>query len=247
MTYFHRQAAAYAEFRPDYPDELFRYAATLTARHHCAWDCATGNGQAAVCLARTFDRVIATDASAEQLAHARPHPRVEYRLASAEASGLPGGTAELVTVCQALHWFDRPRFFAEARRVLRPEGALIATVYGDAHIVGHAALDDLMQTFNKLTMRDYWPPDRALVNELYAGITFPFELLAAPELEMSRQWTLLQLAGYLRSWSAVSRFSARHGFDPVIEIEKQMENFWGDPLTERKIEWPFRIFAGRVK
>lgn len=245
MTWFRHQAAEYAEFRPDYPTELFAYAASLVERHQLAWDCGTGNGQAAVGLAGHFASVIATDVSNEQLAHARAHPRIDYRIAPAEASGLADHSVDLVISCQALHWFDRPKFFAEVKRVLVPGGALVVTVYGDAHISDNEPCDAMLQKFNKGDMGEYWPADRCLVDELYASVEFPFPLQPAPPLTLERQWTLPQLAGYLRSWSSVARYIERHGGDPVAAVEEQMQACWGGPQQQRLIRWPFRIFAGR--
>jgi ubiquinone/menaquinone biosynthesis C-methylase UbiE len=247
VSYFRHQAREYAEFRPDYPEELFQFAASLVRRHDLAWDCATGSGQAATQLAKYFARVIATDISAEQIANAHAHAGVEYRVAPAECSGLPDAAANLITVCQALHWLDRPRFFAEARRVLAPGGALIATVYGDAQVAGDERLDAMLQRFNKQTMGEYWPLNRGLVDELYAGIEFPFRLLPAPQLTMTKQWTRAQLAGYLRSWSATARYVQRHGKDPVANFEREMQHGWNEACERREIRWPFRIFAGRVE
>jgi SAM-dependent methyltransferase len=249
MSYFDRQAATYAEFRPDYPDDLFRYVGSLAANHRCAWDCGTGNGQAASRLAQYFDRVIATDISAEQITHARRQPNIEYRVAAAESSGIADRSVDVVMVSQALHWFDRPRFFAEARRVLAPGGALVVTVYGDAHIDSQtssgAQLDAILQRFSKDFMRDYWPADRKLVDDLYSRIEFPFPLLPAPEIALTRRWSLPQLAGYLRSWSSTMRYIERHGGDPVAEVEREMRPLWQNPDTPMTITWPFRVFAGR--
>jgi len=216
-------------------------------RHRCAWDCGTGSGQAAQRLADYFDRVIATDISVEQIAHGRRRENIEYRVAAAEASGLASGSVDLVTVCQALHWFDRPRFFSEARRVLAPGGAVVVTVYGDAQIAGDALLHAMLHSFSKEFMGSYWPPDRKLVDDLYRDIEFPFPLLPAPEIAMEKQWTLAQLAGYMRSWSSTARYVERHGVDPVQDVEREMLRLWGDPNTRRTVRWPFRIFAGRFE
>ena len=247
MSYFQHQAREYAQFRPDYPDELFRFAASLVRRHELAWDCATGSGQAAVGLAQHFGRVIATDVSAEQIASARQQSRVEYRVAPAEEGGLPNGSVDLITVCQALHWFDRPRFFAEARRVLSRDNALLITVYGDAHVRGDDELDAALHRFSKQTMRYYWPLNRELVDDLYAGLEFPFPLLPTPELKMTKQWTLAHLAGYVRSWSATTRYIQQNGRDPALLFEQKMQRRWGDPEQAREIWWPFRVFAGRFE
>jgi SAM-dependent methyltransferase len=245
MSYFRKQAAAYADFRPDYPEELFRYVASLVANHRIAWDSGTGNGQAASRLAEFFDTVIATDISPEQISHARRRPNINYRVAPAESSGLADHSVDVVTVCQALHWFDRSRFFAEARRVLVAGGALVATVYGDAAIDGNVELNAILQRFSKHFMRDYWPPDRKLVDNLYSAIEFPFALLAVPEITMTTRWTLAQLAGYMRSWSSTARYFERHGADPVGDVEREMRVFWPNPDTPLTVTWPFRIFAGR--
>jgi ubiquinone/menaquinone biosynthesis C-methylase UbiE len=132
--HFSKQAADYAKFRPRYPKELFRRLASIAPDTQLAWDCATGTGQAAIELAEFFDRVIATDASEKQIANAERHPRVEYRAATAEESGLDAASVDLVTVAQALHWFDLDRFYAEVRRVLKPQGLLAATAYKLAKI-----------------------------------------------------------------------------------------------------------------
>src|SRR5215475_11590766 len=120
--HFSRQAANYAKFRPRYRRELFDYLASIAPGRELAWDCGTGNGQAAVGLASVFDRVIATDASKKQIANAEPHNRVEYHVAPAENSGIPSGTIDLIMVAQALHWFDLDRFYGQAGRVLKPDG-----------------------------------------------------------------------------------------------------------------------------
>ena len=88
--HFSGHAVEYAKFRPHYPDELFEHLASISPRHEVAWDCATGNGQAAVGLARHFDGVTATDASAQQIESAEPNDLISYRVAPAEASGIDG-------------------------------------------------------------------------------------------------------------------------------------------------------------
>ena len=113
--HFSGVANRYVDFRPHYPAELFDYVATLVPRTSLVWDCACGNGQATLDLAQRFERVIATDASREQIASAMPHPKVEFRVAPAEQSGLPDESVGLITVAQALHWFDLERFYAEAK------------------------------------------------------------------------------------------------------------------------------------
>jgi len=242
--HFSGVASAYAGFRPRYPDALFDWLADLAPRRELAWDCATGSGQAAVALASRFERVIATDASEEQIAAATRNPRVEYRVASAEASRLDGGSADLVTVAQALHWFDRPAFYGEAERVLRPGGVLAAWTYGHPHLDDPGA-DAVFQDFYSKTVGAYWPPERALVDAGYSTVEFPFAEVEPPAFEMETQWPLAALLGYVGTWSATTRFRAARGFDPVPRLAEDLASSWGSREKPRRIRWPLAVRAGR--
>src|SRR5438445_1151717 len=237
-------SSAYAGFRPGYPDWLFQWLAGLPARRNLAWDCATGSGQGAVGLAPRFDRVIATDASAEQIAAATPHPRVDYRVAPAEASGLESESVDLVTVAQALHWLDRPAFFAEALRVLRSDGVIAAWTYGNPRL-DDAQADLVLQRFTSQAVGPFWPPERALVDSRYRAINFPFAEIEPPAFEMEAQWTLPALLGYIGTWSATTRFRAVREYDPLPELARELERFWGVPEAPRRIGWPLAMRVGR--
>jgi SAM-dependent methyltransferase len=245
MSYFRAQAQLYAEYRPDYPAELFEFIASAAPRRKLAWDCATGNGQAAVGLAKHFEQVIATDISPEQISQAKPHPNVDYSVAPAECSGLDDRSADAVTVTQALHWLDMPRFYDEVRRVAKPGGLFVATVYSDP-VFNDADADKILRHYNKVIVGPYWPPERKIVDESYRNIAFPFTELKAPVLTMERTWTLPELAGYLRSWSATVRYVNQNAVDPVIRFEAEMRSVWGDPTQRRRLHWPFTVRAGRV-
>ena len=243
--HFSGVAGAYAEHRPRYPDGLFAWLASIAPRREVAWDCATGNGQAAVGIAPYFDRVVATDASAAQIAAALPHERVEYRVAPAEASGLPSATTDLVTVGQALHWFDRPTFFAEARRVLRPNGVVAAWTYGASRF-DDPRLDAAHRAFYVDEVGPYWPAERSFVETGYRDIEFPFEEIDAPSFEMETRWPLSTFIGYVGTWSAVTRFRSARGVDPVPELARALAAEWGDPQTKRRIRWPLAMRVGRT-
>jgi len=242
--YFSGVAGAYAEYRPRYPERLFAWLAGVVERRALAWDCATGNGQVALGLAAYFDRVIATDASAEQIAAAASHPQIEYRIARAESSGLESASVDLVTVGQSLHWFDRPAFYAEARRVLRAGGVLAVWTYGLSRF-GDAAIDATMRRFYKETVGPYWPPERALVDAEYRTIDFPFEEIPPPVIEMEAEWPLSAFLGYVGTWSAVTRFRAARGDDPIRELAKELHAAWSDPESPRRIRWPLALRVGR--
>jgi ubiquinone/menaquinone biosynthesis C-methylase UbiE len=212
-NHFSESAAQYALHRPSYPAELFAWLAETTERHERAWDCGTGNGQAAIALAAHFAEVVATDPSHAQLAHAARAERVRYAAMTAEDSALASRSVELITVAQALHWFDLSRFYAEVRRILIPGGTLAVWTYGLLSITPE--IDASIRSFYKDTLRGHWPPERALVDAGYAGVPFPFTERSAPNFIMTRNWTLAQLAGYLDTWSAVSEYRKARGESPV--------------------------------
>ena len=236
----------YAKFRPVYPAALFDALARLPAHRRLALDCGTGNGQAAIGLAAHFDRVIGTDPSESQLDHAIGAPKVEYRCARAEATGLPDGSVDLVTAAQALHWFDAPAFFEEARRVLAPGGAVAVWGYGDP-VLEDPELHAIVHEFNRGRLEPWWYPERKLLLDGYRTIDFPFTEISTPQFTLEQRWNLHQLAGLLRTWSATARYSAHHGVDPVAEVETELAEQWGDPGMPRVVRWPLYLRAGRAE
>ena len=243
--HFSSSASSYASFRPGYPPALFAWLASVAPDRHRVWDCATGSGQAAVHLANHFEHVAATDASAAQLAHAARRPGVQYAAMSAERCALRDDSASLVTVAQALHWFDQPAFFAEARRVLVTGGLLAVWSYG-LLTLHDAALDDIVHRFHQEAMGPYWPPERRLVDEGYRSLKLPFEHVDAPTFAMHADWTLDRLAGYLSTWSAVQRARAVTGMDPVTDVVQSLRPAWGRDEEVRRLEWPLTLHVGRA-
>ena len=243
QDHFSGHAAEYAQFRPRYPDELFRYLASIAPARKLAWDCATGNGQAALALAEHFERVIATDASAQQIENANPHERVLYEVGPAERSGLPSHSVDVLTVAQALHWFDIPAFFAEAERVLKLEGIIAIWAYNLLTV--SPDVDALVNEFYRDTTGPFWPPERAIVEAGYSAINFPFEEVTAPQCEVQAHWTLDQLLGYLRTWSATQKFIAARGFDPVVSLGEQLRERWGGDDEGQVVRWPLNLRIGK--
>jgi ubiquinone/menaquinone biosynthesis C-methylase UbiE len=240
--HFSAVAATYASYRPTYPEALFALLAEVAPGRSRVWDCACGNGQASVGLAPYFDEVIATDASAEQIAAAAPHERVHYAVAPAEASGLGDASVDLITVAQALHWFNFTDYFAEARRVLRPGGIFACWSY-DLLSVGAADLDRILRKFYLERVGPFWPPQRRHVENGYSEIPFPFEAIAHPGFAMTATWSLQALLGYCRSWSAVKNFRKAHETDPVEELDEHLRPLWGG--ESRSISWPLLVRIGR--
>ena len=239
--HFSLHSAGYARHRPHYPDDLFAYLAGLADRR-LAWDCATGNGQAAIALAGHFERVVATDASEAQIDAAIAHPAVSYRVATAEASGLNDDTVDLVAVGQALHWFNMAQFFAEASRVLVDGGVLAAWCYELCTV--SPACDSVLERLYTGIVGPFWPPERRLIEQRYAGIEFPGFALAAPSFEMTAQWSVDDMLGYLRTWSACQRYRQEHGEDPVTLIEDTLRRAWDS--APRTVRWPLTVRVARL-
>ncbi len=244
--HFSHVASAYAGHRPGYPPELFSFLASHCARRDLAWDCACGSGQATVGLAAHFAHVVATDASAAQITAATSHPRITYRLAPAESSGLEPESVDLITVAQALHWLDLPRFYPEARRVLAPHGWIAVWTYGTP------ALDDphlnaLLQDFERSVVGPYWPPERLHVENGYRDLAFPFDETTVSSMTMNVEWRLAELLGYVRTWSATTRCMAATATDPVADLAARLAPSWGDDTRTRSLRWPLKMRLGRKR
>jgi SAM-dependent methyltransferase len=220
---------------------LFRWLGSIAPSKEIAWDCATGSGQAAVGLADFFERVIATDGSEEQIANAEPHLGVQYRAVTAESSGLESQSVDLITVAQALHWFDLERFYAEVRRVLKPGGVIAAWAYKLATVTED--IDAVVNHYYSEVVGPYWPAERVLV-EKFEELPFSFSPIETPAFEMVAEWNVEALLGYLRTWSATQRFIAAEKRDPLGEVEAQLRCVWGE--DRRGVVWPLTVKAGRV-
>lgn len=241
---FSAHAKSYAGARPDYPFELFLYLSGLCEETELAWDCATGNGQAASSLAKVFKRVIASDASAEQIKQARILDNIEYRQAAAEDHFLQPGSVDLVVVAQALHWFNIAAFFENVDEVLKPGGILAVWSYGLTTV--NEEVDAVVHKLYAEILDDYWPSERRIVEQRYGGIEFPYALIEGGDFEMSQRWTLEQLSDYLMSWSAVQRYMDERGEDPVRLVAQELEDAWGeDPGREMEVQWPLVLKVGR--
>ena len=241
--HFSEHAVGYAKYRPDYPKELFVYVASLAPGLNCAWDCGTGNGQAAIDLAVFFDRVVATDASEEQIRNAELNERVEYRVGRAEQSGLSSRSIDLITVAQALHWFDLNVFYLEAKRVLKPQGVVALWCYNLLQIAPE--IDAIVNQFYRETVGSYWPPERKLIEDGYQPISFPFDEVHPPAFAMTANWSLSALVGYLQTWSGTRAFIAANHVEPVESIIPELAAAWGEPSRRLLASWPLSLRAGR--
>ena len=244
QDHFSGVANRYADFRPHYPTALFDFLATLVPQSATLWDCACGNGQATHDLASRFHKVITTDASKEQIASATPNPKVEFRVALAEQSGLPDNSVDLITVAQALHWFAFERFYVEVKRALKPNGVLAAWAYGINTVEGEV-VNQLVQDFYHNVVGPYWPPERKWVEEGYRTIPFAFSEVPAPAFRMETRWTLEQLLGYFSTWSATNRCIKATGRNPLELLSERLKTVWGDIESPKLVVWPLSLRIGR--
>lgn len=242
--HFSGHAALYRRYRPTYPAELYAWLAEHSGSHGVAWDCATGSGQAAVGLAPRFQRVVATDASAQQLDAARAHPSVGYVRAAAEHAPLADHSVDLVTVAQAVHWFDLEAFYAEARRVARPGALLAVWTYSLARV--NAAVDAVVDWFYSDVVGPWWPPERQHVHDRYAYLPFPFERVPVPDFDMRPTWTRAELVGQLSTWSSVNGYRRERGENPLDLLEPRLARAWPDAEESHDVSWPIHLLVGRL-
>lgn len=242
---FSQLAQQYAQFRPQSPPELANFFASITPAHSLALDCGTGSGQAARALAEHYTTVIACDPSRAQIANALPHGRVHYLVAQAERLPAKSNVFDLITVAQAVHWFDLDAFYGEARRLLKPGGGILA-VWTYYLFESEAEIDAVIAHYNDEVLGPYWSPRLKAVREKYRTLPFPFEELAAPDIAMQTDWDLAQVTGYLASWSATSPYQEKLGRHPLNEVYERLLAAWGDPAEKKSIRWPLFIRVGKM-
>jgi SAM-dependent methyltransferase len=227
---FGAAADAYRASRPTYPDALFAYLASLCPQRRWALDCATGNGQAAVDLARYFDRVAAFDSSPAQIAAAQPHPRVLYRVGTAEALPFADMTFDLVTTAQGAHWFDLAKFYSRLRPVTAP-GTVIA-IWGYSYCRIEAEIDRVVAERLLTALEPYWAEGNRVILEHYQTIEFPFAEVEWPGFAATHHWTRAAFLDYLRTWSSYTRYLAASGADPMPALELALMDLWPDAETK---------------
>jgi len=241
---FGDRALEYARHRPTYPDALFAHLEQLVPRHELAWDCGAGSGQTARSLARRFASVVATDTSPRQLASAATEARIRRVVAAAEAAPLRERCADLITVSAAIHWFDRPRFYAEVRRVARGGAILAVWSYYQSRI--EPAIDAVLVRYADEVVGPFWNEGIQVNRRRYRDLEFPFEPLPWPELHAEARMRLADVFQYLRTWSASQAWERTRGTDPIETVRDELSRAWGDPEAERVVRWPLYGRIGRV-
>lgn len=241
---FSGHADLYAKYRPVYPDELYNYILSFVHQKDCAWDCATGNGQAAVVLAGYFKKVFATDISAEQLSKAVRKENIEYKVCPAESTPFPENSFDLITVAQAYHWFKWDEFKKEVQRVAKPGAVIAVWMYG-GHRVDDIDADKVRDDFYRNITYPYWEPERKLIDDNYANVAFEYELLPVKDFSIRLQWNLDEWLGYISTWSAVQKYTRLNGQSPIPLLEEKIKNCW-KPGDVKNISFPITLKLGRV-
>jgi ubiquinone/menaquinone biosynthesis C-methylase UbiE len=240
---FSSQSNEYARYRPQYPQALFDYIFEKVAHKNLAWDCGTGNGQTAFILSRYFNNVYASDISNKQLANAQAAPNIRYEAAAAECSSLEDNSADLITVSQALHWFNFEKFYAEVKRVGKKNSVIAAWTYSLLKV--SPEIDPLIKFFHDHTLDSYWDNERHYVNQGYSNLPFPFQQISDPGFSIDVHWDKNQLFGYIATWSAWQKFLQKNTSEPLQELMNQVQKLW--PGSEpRKMQFPLFLKMGFI-
>ena len=241
---FSKQSDLYARYRPTYPKELYEHILSFVKEKNIAWDCATGNGQAAVVLAEHFKKVIATDISASQIEKAIKKDNIEYLVCPAESTPFDDNTFDLVTVAQAYHWINWKEFKKEVVRVSKP-GAIIAIWVYFRNMPGDKKVDDAIFSFYENVTKPYWDQARKFVEEMYETVEFDYELLPVKQFETTLNWQREDMIGYISSWSAIQKYIKVKGHSPMPIIEEEINKLW--PKGEvKKVNFPIYLKLGRI-
>lgn len=238
---FSAQASYYVKYRPAYPQKMYDFILQQVNDRGKAWDCATGNGQVALVLASYFNQVIASDASQEQLDQARPHPNIIYQQAPAEKTPFQDHAFDLITVAQAIHWFNIEEFYKEVRRTARKNG--IIAIIGYDRVQVEDEMDKEIHGFYENMFGRYFNQNRQIVDQRYATLPFPFEEIPSPTFYSEYEWTLDDLSGYFHSWSAVQKYKNEVAADPTVAIITRLEPYWGE---KRKVRFPVFLKMGKI-
>lgn len=243
-TLFNDKSDLYASARPLYPEKLFQYIASITDQHHNAWDCATGNGQAAIGLAKYFDQVEATDISENQISNAFTNSRIKFTTQPAEKTNFQDSQFDLVNVAQALHWFDFERFWSEVKRVLKPNGVFITYSYAWSSVTDE--IDESIEQHLKKVIEPYWASNNKLCWDGYKSVKFPFEIINSPDFELTNYWNLEQFFNFLHTWSATRLCMENEGPEFFEQAKLEVSRFWGSSDEKRLIKTPLTVIVGKM-
>lgn len=240
---FSNTAEKYANFRPSYPAPLIEYIANLCDHKVAAWDCGTGNGQVAMELCKYFQRVFATDISQNQIDNAYWDDKITYEVEAAESCSFPNKSFDLITIAQAIHWFDFDLFYEQVRRTIKPKGLIAIIAYGLIQI--DDSVDTILKELYTDILGSFWDPERKMIDEQYKTIPFPFTEMETPSFSIELNWTLDHLMGYLHTWSAVEHYQKSKNAHPILLIKDKLKKAWGKD-AKKQIQFPIYLRLGKA-
>lgn len=245
---FSSKSKEYSFSRPDYPDNLFRFLSDITPNRDLVWDCATGNGQAAIGLCKYFKKIIASDASKNQIDNKFERENIIYKIFPAEHANLPDNAINLVTVAQGVHWFDFNKFYNEVNRVSKKESGRIALWSYGMHRI-NPKIDKISERLNVDgdILGNFWSKEIKFIKEDYRTIPFPFKEINAPRFKMNTYWNMYQLFNYMQTWSAVKKYIIEKKSDPLNLVREEVINLWGEISKEKLVTWEINLRVGIIQ
>jgi len=246
--HFSSRSEEYSFYRPVYPDGLFEFLSEITRHKNLAWDCATGNGQAAIGICKYFKKVIASDVSKSQIEYSFHRDNIVYDVFPAEKVNIEENSVDLITVAQAAHWFDLTKFYQEVRRVSNGNDGIIAIwSYGMHRINPKIDMISEKLTVGGEILGNYWPKETIYVKEDYKTIPFPFKEITIPKLEMKVNWSFDDLFTYMETWSSVKKFQMEKKYDPLSIVREEMKSLWGKKDTKKVVRWNINLRVGFIQ
>lgn len=172
-------------------------------------------------------------------------PELELNVASQS-------TVDLVTIAQALHWFDLPTFYQQVKWVLKkPNGVIAAWCYTVPEVNSH--VDSFFQRFYTVDSAPYWDPARKLVDDKYKSIEFPFEPIDGEDhtgpfvFKTERLMNLDDYFTYIKSWSAYQTAKEKGVELLSCDVVEDFEHAWNqDGNSEKLVVFPVHLRIGRV-
>lgn len=242
--YFSGNAVGYSQFRPQYPAEMIQQIVSHLKDNKTALDVATGNGQVASKLADYFQKVYATDISENQLSQAPEISNVIYKKMRAEQTDFADRQFDLITVAQAIHWFDFDAFYKEVYRILKPDGVFAVLGYG--FFSTNEDSDKILWRLYEGIVGPYWYPERQYLTDGYQTIPFPLEEIVNEKFTQSYTWTFEQLIGYLETWSATTNYKkANNNENPIDLVYDELKVSW--EKGDKKVSFSMFLRIGKLK
>ncbi|ORZ24766.1 S-adenosyl-L-methionine-dependent methyltransferase [Lobosporangium transversale] len=257
-------SALYQSFRPGYNANFFKMVYDYHSRNHGQFDVAvdvgTGTGQVASVLAEKFKQAYGVDASETMLASAVQKPNLTYYANKGEdLKDISSGSVDVLTIAEAIHWLDRPKFFSEVKRVLKPHGTFVALGYGFPVFEKYPRASQLIFELGNEPdkLGPIWELGRLIADNLYKCIEVPLDDVERHyfpnnkdgyPLLMSEQVSMEHFRNYLKTWSGYKTFSERHPerpdiVDETIEAILKEEGLKNEDVVD--VTWPTVLILAR--